>query len=459
MEDMSSVTLNPTAVVEAGTANIVTPTTAEATANLGMLARLKQHPVGFWYIFWGELSERASFYGMRTLLALFLLDVLKFDRGHAGQTVEFFVAACYIAPLLGGFIADHYLGKFKTIIYFSIPYIAGHIVLGNSRTPEWLYIALGLLAMGSGTVKPNISPLMAMMYEKAGKKHLLTEAFSYFYASINIGAFATSFALPMLRDRYGYTFALIFPTVLMAVATGIFYIGKKHYPKENIKDQPKKTLEQKREERETLVRISGVFAMIVAFWVVYDQSASTWVFFAKDHMNLTLWPFNYQMTPDQVQALNPLFIVVLTPLFIWMWNAMKQRTGREVPATRKMMLGFVITFACMAAMSGAGFLAGAGKVSVWWEVIATFIITVSELCVSVVGLEMAYSVAPDHAKSTVTAAFLFTVFLGDMVGGFLAGKYESMTPGVYFGLQAGIVFVATILFYFIGKKFERQQIA
>jgi POT family proton-dependent oligopeptide transporter len=431
--------------------------TTNSIENKSALTRLKDFPRGFWFVFWGELSERASYYGMRTLLALFLFEVLHFDRSKSAQTVQFFMASCYFMPLVGGYIADHFLGKFKTIIYFSFPYILGHFVLGSSRDPITLYIALGLLAVGVGSVKPNVTPLMGMIFEKAGKSYALSEAFSYFYAAINIGAFVTSAALPHIRDHYGYTVALIVPAFAMTLSTGLFAMGKKYYPQEELKSRAPKSAAQKREERETLLRISGVFTLIVGFWIVYDQSASTWVFFAKDHMDLRLWPFNIVLTPDEVQAYNPLFILALTPGFIWLWNFLKKRNGVAVPATKKIIVGFAITFICMSAMALAGLLSQSGKVSVWWEVIATFVITVGELCVSVVGLELAYSVASPRTKSTVTAAFLLTIFAGDFIGGIFASYYERLNPAVYFGMQAVILAFCTVAFYFVGKKFDRMQ--
>jgi POT family proton-dependent oligopeptide transporter len=421
--------------------------------NQNAFARLRQFPIGFWFVFWGELAERASYYGMRTLLVMFLLDSIHFDRGKSIQIVQNFMSACYLLPFLGGYLADHWWGKYKTILIFSVPYIIGHFILGSSTESTMLYVALVLLALGVGSVKPNISPLMGSIFEKAGKTELLSEAYSYFYAAINIGAFATSAALPPIRDHYGYKIALAVPAFAMIGSMAMFAFGKKFYPTEKIKTEPK-TSEQRKEERDILIRISGVFALIVGFWLVYDQSASTWVVFARDHMDLRLWPLNVVVTPDQVQACNPLFIVVLTPLFIWFWNHMERKNGKAVPAVTKMIYGFITTFLCMAAMAVAGWLSKGGLVSVWWEIIATFVITIGELCISVVGLELAYTVATPRTKSTVTAAFLFTVSIGDYLGGVIGRDYDKMSPAAFFGLQTAILAFCTVAFYFVGKKFQ-----
>ena len=428
-----------------------------ADPSMSAFARLKEHPTGFWFVFWGELAERASFYGMRTILALYLTEVLAFDQSGGAAVMQFFIAACYVAPLLGGWLADRYLGRYKTILYFSGPYVLGHIILGGIETRTAMFIALGLLALGSGSIKPNTSTLMGYIYEEHKKQALLTEAFSYFYAAINIGAAISSLGLPWIRNHYGYATALMIPAALMVVAFFAFALGKRHYPDEAPNKAPAKTPAERAAQWQTLRRIAGVFLLIAVFWFVYDQSASTWIYFAKDHMDLTLWA-GVSISPDQIQGLNPVFIVVLTPVFNAIWESWKKRRGSDLPDTRKMLLGFVIVIACMATMAGAGFLAEANKVSVWWGIVATFVITLSELCVSVVGLEFAYTQALPGTKSTVTAAFLLTVTLGDLAGGFFDRLYDTvLTPGPYFAIQTVIVAAAAVAFVWVARRIESQD--
>jgi len=277
---------------------------------------LKAHPTGFWFIFWGELAERAAYYGMRAILALFLVDVMHFDDGKSGMVASFFSAGCYLLCLAGGWMSDRYLGKFWTIIVFTLPYLAGYPLLGfSTHNSEFImYLALVLLAIGSGVIKPNLSPLMGSMY-KDKPKELRSQAFSWFYAAINLGAGATSIAIPWIRTNYGFMTAFIATAVLMAFAIFIFFIGKRFYPPEEVKFggnkaiKAKRSLEQKRADRAVLARIAGIFTLIIFFWSVYDQTMTTWVFFTRDHINL------HGLAPDQLQALNPWLIVALTPLF------------------------------------------------------------------------------------------------------------------------------------------------
>jgi POT family proton-dependent oligopeptide transporter len=285
---------------------------------------------------------------------------------------------------------------------------------------------------------------MGMMYEAEKKEALLGRAFSYFYAAINIGSAVTSLGLPLVRNRAGYGLALAIPAALMALALVFFASGRRFYPKETVAKAavgPKVPAIWSREQRPVL----AVFLFIAVFWFVYDQTASTWVFFARDHMNLELWK-GVSVTPDQIQGLNAVMILALTPAFNWLWRALRDRRGAEVRDTDKMTLGFGIVFVCMATMAVAGALAGAGKVSAWWAIAATAVITMAELCISVVGLEFAFRRAATGTKSAITAAFHCMVFVGDSFGGLYDQIYEHVTPATYFALQAAIIAVAGIAF-------------
>jgi POT family proton-dependent oligopeptide transporter len=245
------------------------------------------------------------------------------------------------------------------------------------------------------------------------------------------------------------------PAALMILAFGAFAAGKKHYPVEHVRGLPPKTAAQKASERATLVRVSGLFALLAVFWFVYDQSASTWIYFADDHMNLSLG-LGFSATADQIQGLNPFFIIALTPAFSFFWEALKRRRGAEVPDTRKMLFGFGIVVACMAIMAGIGFAAHDTKVTVWWLCLATLVITIAELCIVPVGLEFAFKIAAPGTKGVVTAAFWLTVFVGDLFATFFnKALWKTITPGLFFALQTVIMAVTAVAFYFVARRFER----
>ncbi|MBK7092878.1 MAG: peptide MFS transporter [bacterium] len=424
-----------------------------------MTTSVNRHPTGFWFVFWGELAERASFYGMKALLVLYMIDELGYSDANSSTVASFFTAACYLLPILGGYIADRWLGKFRTIIYFAVPYIMGHIILGSFNSEVGLYIALALLAGGSGSIKPNISTLMGKMYEEQGKSHLLSQAFSWFYMSINIGAASTMTVLPFIRDHYGYGPAFMAPTIMMVVALAIFYLGKKHYPKEDMRKLAATAMnpQQSHERKATLIRLSGLFLLIVFFWSVFDQSYSTWTLFARDYMLLDTW-FG-RIPPDAIQGLNPILIVLMSPLFAWLWNKSDSNQSRRLSSPRKMLIGFVLVILCMSLMTIAGYQAMNAKISILWEVGAYVLMTAAELCISAIGLQLAFEEAPDSMKSMITGVFWFTVFLGDILAGLFARVYTQTTPGNFFGMMTIMIVIVTLAFYQVGKRFERTSVS
>src|ERR1019366_3336622 len=254
-----------------------------------LLQSLTNHPIGFWFIFWGEFAERCSYYGMRAILVSYMMDQLGMGPKAAGTYYSFFIAGCYLLPLVGGFIADNYLGKYKTIVFFSVPYVLGHVVLGIENLP-CLFIALAMLAMGSGVTKPNISTLMGLTYDqkRPGDDELRTTAFSLFYMAINIGAVLSQIGIPWVRTNYGYQMAFLFPAALMAVALVIFAAGKRFYAQEVISNVPK-TPEDRKLQWQILGRIGSLFLLVTFFWAIFDQSSSTWIIFGRLYQDTALF--------------------------------------------------------------------------------------------------------------------------------------------------------------------------
>ena len=428
----------------------------------GFWQYLRSHPTGFWFIFWGELAERCAYYGVRALFVVYMVDVLFADsipnkeaRDDWAQLVAYiFKAACYFMPLIGGLIADRYLGKYWTIVGFAVPYVFGPVLLGIP-IPWVYYLGLGILTIGTGVIKPNISTLMGMTYDqkRPGQEQLRSDAFFMFYFAINLGSTFSYAVLPEISKHFGYPVAFAIPSVLMAVALGFFALGKKHYAVEVIQRR-QASPEEKAERGRVLARIFGVFAMIVLWWAAYDQNDVTWTLFIKDMVDLHFLGMDF--LPNQPHSLNPILILILVPvinlLFKWV-----DPSGRTFPATRKIMIGFLIMALTAGVMSLAGFLATStgAKVSMWWIVLAFFLLTTSEVLVSTVGLELAFTAAPNTMKSFVTACFLLTVFFGNLVDIPLTKLYAPLGPGPFFAIMAVTMVALAGGIIPIGRKFNR----
>jgi len=373
--------------------------TSAVTQTPSILPVKTGHPTGFWFFFWGEFAERCSYYGMRAILALYMIDVLGFSKADSGTFMSLFIAACYFLPLLGGYLADNYFGKYWTIVGFSVPYVVGQFLVGFEN--RYVFVAaLALLAMGSGVIKPNISTLMGLTYDqqRPGQHKLRTSAFSWFYFAINVGAALSQFLLPAVRDAHGYRVAFLVPAFFMGFALLVFALGKRFYAKEVIGQGRHLSPEDKADRWKVLGQIGSLFLLVMFFWAIFDQAASTWIFFADTYMDTTLFGesesggtvvmsgdsvfavtdfFARNISPvigvfgakplsgvhsiapsaDAIQGFNPVFIVTLLPLVLLFWKSLDKR-GIKVRPTDKMIVGFILTAITMVIMAFAGLKAG-----------------------------------------------------------------------------------------------------
>jgi POT family proton-dependent oligopeptide transporter len=485
------------------------------------------HPAAFWFIFWGEFAERCSYYGMRAILPLYLTSALLFPDDKMTPIYSYFKSACYFLPLLGGYLADRFFGKYWTIVGFSVPYVLGHFILGI-QTELALFIALALLAGGSGVIKPNISTLMGKTYDqkRPGQKALLTSAFLWFYFSINVGATLSLWGLPKMRDhfvdsylarydlreettkladgtegkswfattdgsrkaitkeeadeiklqarRYAYPLAFQVPAWLMVAALGAFAMGKRFYAVETIDRNRVVSPEESAERWRVLGRLAGVFGLIVFFWVAYEQNDNLWTLFARDHIAerftdpntgrevetcvLRLGTWYAEFAPDGFQFINSLLIIMLVPLFGVMWRKIDP-LGKRFPPATKIFWGFLWTAAAAGVMALAAFQAADGvKVTAWWMVLGYFVLTIGEILLYGTGLELSYTAAPANMKGFVTACFLVTNTLGNLINTRLSPLYQKVIPeGQFFAMTAGIVVAAAIAFYFVGRRLTASQ--
>jgi POT family proton-dependent oligopeptide transporter len=283
--------------------------------------------------------------------------------------------------------------------------------------------------------------------------------------AINIGAAISYAVLPGIRDNYSYQVAFICPAALMTISFLIFAAGKPFYAVEKI-ERRKSTAEESREKLATLMRVGGVFLVVTFFWAVFDQSHTTWVYFARDFTDLKL--FGQEFSPEQFGTLNPVLIVIFVPLFQVGWTLLERFGGIRIRPTDKMMLGFILTAITMGILAYAGFSCGAytedaagrrtveeaSKVTIWWEVAAFIFLTSAEVLISVTGLELAFVVAPASMKSFVTAMWLLTVGIANLfINAPLGRLYAYMPPGEYFAILTGIMIAVMIAFFFVAQQF------
>ena len=464
-------------------------------------------PKGIPYIIGNEAAERFSFYGMRSVLFVFMTTYLMqpggaldtFTDQEAKKWVHFFVASAYFFPVIGALISDSLWGKYRTIITLSLVYCAGHACLAfmgvMGDTKAWLIGGLFLIAVGSGGIKPCVSAHVGDQFGKSNG-HLLSKVFGWFYFSINLGAFLSGMLTPFLLEAtagegmgakiyphvqwlvgekgpgeimFGPHYAFGLPGVLMALATLVFWVGRNkfiHIQAEGPKKYFRETFST--EGIRAIGRISIVFAFIIVFWSLFDQIGTTWLIQAKS-LNRIIpegLPLigGQELLPAQISAVfNPLFILLLIPVFNYGVYPLIDRVFPLTPL-RKIGIGLFVMSAAFSSVALVQMSVDAGNAPhMGWQILACALLTSAEVMVSITGLEFAYTQAPRQMKSFILSLFLLTVSLGNLLTGVVTGLTTdtegeskfSLTQELWF--WAGLIFIAAAIFVPVAKSYQPKE--
>jgi proton-dependent oligopeptide transporter, POT family len=396
-------------------------------------------PKGIKYIIGNEAAERFSFYGMRTILVVFMTKYLHYmvdgevgtemSDAKANEYYHNFVAATYFFPVMGAFLSDVLIGKYRTILWLSIVYCLGHLSLalmgGAGLAPgSWLMAGLFLIALGSGGIKPCVS---AHVGDQFGTKnsHLMTKVFQWFYFAINFGSTASTWMTPLLLKWYGPHIAFGVPGVLMAIATLMFWMGRNvfiHVPPGGSRFF-RETFS--RDGVVALLKLSTIYAFVAVFWGLFDQTGSSWVIQAE---NMDRHFLGITWLQSQIQVLNPILVMILIPLFQFVIYPSVDKVFR-LTAIRKISIGFFLTAASFAVVAGAQDLIDGGATpSIAWQLWAYVLLTSGEVMISITGLEFSYTQAPKTMKSVIMAVWLFSVSLGNIFTSVV--NHSIQVPGI-----------------------------
>ncbi len=279
----------------------------------------QEMPQGIPYIIGNEAAERFSYYGMRTVLVIFMTQYLRDASGELAVLSEadatayyhWFGTAVYFTPVAGALLADVFLGKYRTIVSLSIVYCLGHLALAMNDTLTGLALGLGLISLGSGGIKPCVSAHVGDQFG-ATNASLLPRIYSYFYFSINLGAFVSTLLTPLLLEHIGPHAAFGLPGALMILATWVFWLGRQRFI--HVPPGGREFLKEAfgREGVAVMLRLALVYLFIAIFWALFDQSGSTWVLQANKMDRHFL---GIEWLPSQIQALNPILILAFIPLY------------------------------------------------------------------------------------------------------------------------------------------------
>jgi proton-dependent oligopeptide transporter, POT family len=430
------------------------------------------HPRGLAFLFSTEMWERFSYYGMRSLLVLYMVKYLllaehaenvmgltalrSFFEGMFGRLEAqpfsshiygLYTGLVYFTPFFGGLIADRVLGQHKTIVIGASLMAIGHFMMAFE--PLFLFALLALI-LGNGCFKPNMSAQVGTLYQHGDPRR--DRAYSIFYVGINLGAFLAPLICGTLGQEVGWHYGFGAAGVGMVIGLLIYlYALSSHaLPKDEFQ-RSKAAGEYRgpldRVERRAVIALLLLFLPNALFWATYEQQGNTIALWAEDYtdrtINLIFW--HGEIPTTWFQSFNPFMIFAFTPFVVALW-ARQARRGTEPSSINKMALGcFGVTLANII-MAGAAWQAGGAPDASWLWLFAYFVvITIGELYLSPVGLSLVSKAAPARMVSMMMGVWLGTSFIGNFIGGWLGSFWSSMDKMSFFLMIAGVAALAGVV--------------
>jgi POT family proton-dependent oligopeptide transporter len=435
-------------------------------------ARQPSRTLGFTTLFLIELWERFGYYGMTAVIVLFMVQRLGYTDDRANLTFGAFAALAYAVPAVGGWIGDKVLGSRRTTVLGSVVLAIGYTLLAVPDHPGLLFPALGLVAVGGGVFKANPANLISKLYE--GNSAKIDSAFTMYYMAVNVGATASQIATPLIAIKYGWHAAF-------AVCAGGLVIGILNYAVmsrylAHVGSEPdfgplpmtkllltivgigagsllvtyiiqnlsvaraivvlgfitmlvifaimmKKGTEH---ERKGLAAVLVLTAQGMLFFIFYQQMSTSLTLFSLRNVDLNL--FGYQVPAGQVQALNPIWIFLLSPALAWMYNALGKGKG-DFHISTKFAMGFAILAVAFFVYGFSGHFAVDGKVSFWWMILGYAFLSLGELLISGLGLAVVARYVGPTLRGFIMGVWFLSTGISQYLGSYVA-TYASVPANV-----------------------------
>lgn len=412
----------------------------------------KGHPKGLAVLFFTEMWERFGFYTMLAILALYMDEHFLLPKHISGNIYGAFIALVYFTPLFGGFLADKVLGYSRSIFIGAVLMGLGYAALAIDNFTFFL-ISLGIIALGNGFFKPNISTLLGNLY--GDHNPLKDNGYSIFYMGINIGAFFSPLIASYMRNNFGWGYAFAAAAVGMVAAIVIFAVFGKHVQavvhSSSTASEHLQALTP-RQEKGRIWSLIAIFVIVVFFWMAFHQNAYTLTFWARDCTNTKI--------PAEIfQSINPFFVVFFTPLLVMFWTRLR-RSGKEPSTPSKVAIGMLLTAICFAVMMLAALVGGdTGRVSVSWLVSSYAIVTLGELCLSPMGLSLVNKMSPARMRGLMMGGWFAATAVGNYLSGLLGSYWERMPHSRFFGLLVVTSMVAVVLMAAVARKINNAMSA
>lgn len=419
------------------------------------------HPKGLYILFFTELWERFSYYGMRAILVLYLISSATGDNPGYGWNESdalvlygWYTMLVYVMSIPGGWLADKVWGQKRTVLIGGLLLCAGHGILAVDSL--WaFYTGLALIILGVGGLKPNISTMVGGLYPPGDDRR--DKGFTIFYIGINVGAFLSALIVGYVGENWGWHYGFGLAGIGMVLGQVVFMWGQKFLkgvgestkdldPVEKAaKDKPLSKIEK---DRMLVMFIS--FALIIVFWGAFEQAGGLMNIYTKQKTDLYLGFINFTVPASWFQSVNAFFIITLGVPIAAFW-ATRKRRNKESSSLFKMAIGVIIMGWGFLFMSGAAMQYQAeGSSAMYWLVFAYLLHTVGELCASPVALSFITKLAPLKYASFMMGAYFAATGFGNKLAGLVgewsqsAGELEIFTGIAIFCTVIGLLVIALL---------------
>jgi proton-dependent oligopeptide transporter, POT family len=419
-------------------------------------------PIGLYILFFTEMWERFSYYGMRAILVLYLVKSttdtnsgLGWTNGEALSLYGWYTMLVYVASIPGGWIADNFLGQKKSVLYGGILLVAGHSILAVEQM--WaFYSGLGLIIAGVGLLKPNISTMVGGLYKQGDIRR--DKGFTIFYIGINVGAFLSSLIVGYVGEVHGWHYGFGLAGIGMALGLIQYLVGQKYLQhvgnflgtSDNILDREalKKPLTKIEKDRVIVLILS--FLMVIVFFGAFEQAGGLMNIYASEKTNRML--MGWEVPASWFQSLNAMFIIFLGTIVASYW-AKRKLKGKEASSLFKMIMGLIIMGTGFFFMTAATIeFQNSGSSAMYWLVLAYLFHTIGELSLSPVSLSFVTKLAPVKYASLMMGLYFATTGFGNKLAGLLgesASKFGEFS--VFTGIAVFCILFALLIFIFFKK--------
>ena len=422
------------------------------------------HPIGLFVLFFTEMWERFSYYGMRAILVLYLVGLttdsnagLGWSNGDALALYGWYTMMVYVMSIPGGIIADKLLGQKKSVFVGGILLVMGHSILAVEEM--WaFYSGLVLIVCGVGMLKPNISTMVGGLYKQGDIRR--DKGFTIFYIGINLGAFLSSIIVGYVGEVYGWHYGFGLAGIGMFLGLVQYLLGQKHLKhvgnflgaskNKQEKELMKKPLTKIEKDRVAVLLIS--FLLVIVFWGAFEQAGGLMNIYTKYKTNRIF--LGWEIPATWFQSLNAFFIVVLGTLVAGYW-AKRKLKNKLSSSLFKMILGLIIMGGGFFFMTGAtAQFEATGTSAMYWLVLAYLFHTIGELCLSPVALSFITKLAPLKYASIMMGVYFAMTGFGSKLAGLLGEWSESLGEFTIFTGIAVFCIVLGLLVMTIRKRLE-----